>query len=289
MFMAKRKKRRLKKWVKFAIIILLGVLVAICALFIFKMNSDKKPTNNVVNTTNDNPYDDLYFYDATRQERYVAYHDAHPDYSVSQVVWQVDIDMDKDPYTEMTMIDEAHENDVVLLVNKHFRLRDDYEPENLVTYSGYEMTEETKEAFTKMANDAAKEGIYLNPGSTYRSITTQRNLYNRYVASDGVEEADTYSARAGSSEHHTGRAIDLVGPDWTLGSFGGTAASDWIYENAYKYGFIVRYKEETEYITGYMDEPWHITYVGVSCSTLMHYRNIESLEEYYVRFVMFKN
>ena len=98
--MAKRKKRRLKKWVKFAIIILLGVLVAICALFIFKMNSDKKPTNNVVNTTNDNPYDDLYFYDATRQERYVAYHDAHPDYSVSQVVWQVDIDMDKDPYTE---------------------------------------------------------------------------------------------------------------------------------------------------------------------------------------------
>lgn len=284
--MAKRKKRRLKKWVKLAVISILLVLISICALFIIKTLNNKPATPGqfVMQTE----MEDLYYYDKTRHDRYVAYQQKHPDYPDSQVVWQVNVDMDKENYTEMTMIDEENENDIVLLVNKHFRLRDDYEPKNLVSYNGYYlMTEETKTAFTNMANDALEDGISLNPGSTYRSVAFQKDLYQSYADEDGVENADTYSARAGSSEHHTGRAIDLVGPDWTLDSFGGTEASEWIIKNAHKYGFIVRYKKATEYITGYIDEPWHITYVGIDCATTMYNRGIESLEEYYVRFVMY--
>jgi len=276
--------------VKIALIFIILALIIGCVAFLLTRDDE---TGGSVNGTSLNSKDkdemtSLYYYDKTRHERYVSYQQEHPDYSVDDVVWQVNVDMDKENYTEMTMISEEHENDNVLLVNKHFRLRDDYIPASLVYYNGYyEMTPETKDAFTKMANAASEEGIYLNPGSTYRSVSYQRDLYQSYADSDGVANADTYSARAGSSEHHTGRAIDLVGPDWTLDSFGGTAASDWIIEHAYEYGFIIRYQEETEYITGYIYEPWHITYVGSECSEIMHQYNIDTLEEYYVKYVMY--
>lgn len=285
--MAKKRKRKLKKWVKLAILFILLLFIACASLFIIKSLKNSTPTNSPVAKLEPTEMEDLYFYDKTRKDRYEAYQQKHPEYPFAQVVWQVNIDMDKENYTEMTMISEENENDIVLLVNKHFRLRDDYKPNNLTTYNGYYMSQETKDAFTKMANEASKEGIYLNPGSTYRSIAYQRDLYQSYANSDGVANADTYSARAGSSEHHTGRAIDLVGPDWTLDSFGGTEASQWVLQHGHEYGFIVRYKKATEYITGYIDEPWHITYVGIPCATTMHYRNIQSLEEYYVRFVMY--
>lgn len=284
--MAKKRKRRLKKKVKLALIFIMVIIIIGCVAFLLTRKDDS--SESPLNVTNKDEMTSLYYYDETRHERYLAYQQEHPDYDVDDIVWQVNVDMDKDPYTDMIMIDEANENDIVLLVNKHFRLRDDYVPANLVYYNGYyEMTPETKTAFTTMANAASEDGVSLNPGSTYRSVTYQRGLYQNYVDMDGVEEADTYSARAGSSEHHTGRAIDLVGPDWTLDSFGGTAASDWINEHAYEYGFIVRYQKETEYITGYIDEPWHITYVGKECSEIMHQNNIDTLEEYYVKYVMY--
>lgn len=287
--MAKKKKRRLKKWVKIALAVILLILIIICGVFIMtRKDKSDQPNDTTTQTSQPQGMESLYYYDASRKDRYEAYKQAHPDYSDEMVVWQVNVDMDKDDYTDMVMIDEADENNIVLLVNKHFRLRDDYEPENLVLYNDYYyMTQETKVAFTQMVNAASEEGIYLNPGSTYRSVAYQRDLYSSYASEDGVEEADTYSARAGSSEHHTGRAIDLVGPDWTLDSFGGTDASDWIIEHAYEYGFIVRYQEETEYITGYIYEPWHITYVGKDCATIMHDNNITTLEEYYVKYVMY--
>lgn len=285
--MAKKRKRRLKKWVKLAILIILLIFIVAASLFIIHFIKDGTSSTSSNVSTQTMEMEDLYFYDKKRKNRYEDYKQEHPDYSIAQVVWQVNIDMDKDDYTEMTMISEENEKDIVLLVNKHFRLRDDYQPDNLTTYNGYYMTQETKTAFTKMAEAALEDGVYLNPGSTYRTIAYQRDLYQAYANEDGVALADTYSARAGSSEHHTGRAIDLVGPDWTLDSFGGTAASEWILKHGHEYGFIVRYKEEIEYITGYMDEPWHITYVGVPCATTMYYRNIQSLEEYYVRFVMY--
>ncbi len=288
----RRRRRRLKKWVKIAILILTIMMIVGCVFFIIK-NKDKLLNTNPVSgfptlTKPKSEMEYLYYYDETRHERYLAYQENNPHLTIDQVVWQVNIDMDKDDYTEMTMISEENENNIVLLVNKHFRLRDDYEPANLIYHDGYnEMTQETSDMFTKMANAASEDGAYLTPGSTYRSIDYQRDLYESYASVDGVEEADTYSARAGSSEHHTGRAIDLVGPDWTLDSFGGTYAHEWLINHGHEYGFIIRYKEAIEYITGYMDEPWHITYVGVDCATTMYEKNIESLEEYYVKYVMY--
>lgn len=281
-----KKKRRLKKKV---IIIFIFVLMIVGCLVFIKTYPKVGPLINIeLATKNEDEMTGLYYYDESRHDRYLAYQSENPDLSIDDVVWQVNIDMDKDDYTEMTMISEENENDLVILVNKHFRLRDEYVPKKLVLYNDYyEMTPETKEAFEIMETAAKQDGIDLNPGSTYRSVSYQKGLYQRYVDRDGKKAADTYSARAGSSEHHTGRAIDLIGPEWTLRSFCDTKAAAWVANNAYKYGFIVRYKEETEYITGYIDEPWHITYVGKECSEIMHEYEIESLEEYYVKYVMY--
>lgn len=134
------------------------------------------------------------------------------------------------------------------------------------------------DAFYSMQKSASNQGINLSIISGYRSYNTQYTLYNRYVSKDGKAEADTYSARAGHSEHQTGLAADInsLKKSWI-----NTEEGQWLNNNCYKFGFIIRYPEGKESITGYMYEPWHIRYVGVDIATdLYNNGNWISLEEY---------
>ena len=119
----------------------------------------------------------------------------------------------------------------------------------------------------------------------YEKIINQINyikqLYNTYVRRDGEENANRYSAMPGYSEHQTGLAIDITNErtNRSIGSwFNDTPQASWLYENAYKYGFILRYPEGKEDITKYSYEPWHIRYVGNIASYI--YNNNLTLEEY---------
>ena len=104
---------------------------------------------------------------------------------------------------------------------------------------------------------------------------------------DGKEKADTYSSRAGYSDHQTGLTIDL---NTVNISFAGTNESNWLKDNCWKYGFIIRYPEGKDSITGYTYEPWHIRYVGKELAkTLYNNGNWLSLEEYFVYFVVKKS
>ena len=108
---------------------------------------------------------------------------------------------------------------------------------------------------------------------------SQKYLYNSYVSRDGKEEADTYSARPGHSEHQTGLAFDLNSIDI---SFADTDEGKWVVDNCYKYGFIIRYPEGKDNITGYIYEPWHLRYVGVDLATKLYNQgDWITLEEYY--------
>ena len=158
--------------------------------------------------------------------------------------------------------------DGILIANKTYSLPKDYAPGDL--------SEEVKQAFNKMKEDALNDGIELWIQSGYRSYETQENLYNNYVQMDGIETADTYSARPGHSEHQTGLAMDLNIID---SSFEGTPEAIWIEENSYKYGFIIRYPKGKEYVTGYKYEPWHIRYLGMDIAKKVHDSN-KTLEEY---------
>lgn len=115
-----------------------------------------------------------------------------------------------------------------------------------------------------------------NAYSGFRSYSYQEKLYNRYVAQDGKQGADTYSARPGYSEHQSGLTYDLKHNNGALVTK--DAEAKWISEHAHNYGFIVRYQAGKESITGYQAEPWHLRYIGNRAEEI--YNSNLSLEEF---------
>lgn len=167
------------------------------------------------------------------------------------------------------LIDGVTYVDGVLIANKTYGLPQAYAPGDLA--------DEVKEAFEAIKNAAAKEGLNLYISSGYRSYTRQQTLYNNYVSKDGKELADTYSARAGYSEHQSGLCFDLNTID---DSFAYTPESKWLEKHAQEYGFIIRYPKGKEDKTGYQYEPWHLRYLGVELATKVYESGL-CLEEYY--------
>lgn len=176
-------------------------------------------------------------------------------------------------YNESSSYREPKIVDGILLVNKEFGLSENYAPEE---------SQEAREAFEKMKIDAEQEDIYIEVFSTYRSYYNQYNLYYNYVYNYGQEAADTFSARPGFSEHQTGLAFDIGGLDrtlWAEQGFKDTVEAKWLKENAWKYGFILRYPKGKEWKTGYMYESWHYRYIGIEHSVNFKDNDL-TLEEY---------
>ena len=129
-------------------------------------------------------------------------------------------------------------------------------------------------AFEEMAEACKKEtGKQLTCVSGFRSYETQRNLYANKLKKVKTEaKADEYVARPGASEPQLGLARDVgqVQEQSLVRAFGDTVGGKWIRENCWRFGFILRYGEEWESITGYKYEPWHVRYVGLETSTAIH-------------------
>jgi len=177
-------------------------------------------------------------------------------------------------YYGITYIDD------VIVVNKTYGLPSNFAPNNLKTINGYiKVVDYVKKAFNELKSDATSIGLNIYASSGYRSYINQDHIYNNYVKMDGKKEADTYSARAGHSEHQTGLAIDLNTID---SSFENTSESKWLKENCYKYGFIIRYPKGKSDITGYIYEPWHIRYVGKDLAKKLYNKGKWlTIEEYF--------
>ena len=164
----------------------------------------------------------------------------------------------------------------IVLANKKHPLPANYNP-------GEDPT--ARQKVNKLISDAQSLGLNVsNQVSGFRSYSTQAGLYNNYVAAHGKQEADRFSARPGYSEHQTGLVFDLIDNQGQLLGAEGTSesskkAAEWLDKNAHKYGFIVRYKPQFVEKTGYMEESWHIRYVGEDVAKTIYERNI-SLEEY---------
>lgn len=171
--------------------------------------------------------------------------------------------------------------DGILVVNKTYSLPESFTAPNSNGY-GYCLTcltDETINAFNEMKADAQSIGLNLYISSGYRSYSYQETLYNNYVNQDGKEEADTYSARPGHSEHQTGLAFDLNTID---DSFAYTEEGKWVKDNCYKYGLILRYPKGKEDKTGYQYESWHLRYVGKELAQkLYNDGNWITLEEHF--------
>lgn len=171
---------------------------------------------------------------------------------------------------KLEVIDGITYVDGIMIVNKTYSLPSSYNPGGL--------TDEFMDAFYEMQAAASLDNIYLFVASGFRDYDYQVELYNAYVERDGKEAADTYSARPGYSEHQTGLAADINAAD---DSFNDTAEAKWMDENAYKYGFIIRFPKGKESYTGYVYESWHLRYVGKEFAKKIHDAGGISLEEYF--------
>ena len=215
-------------------------------------------------------------------ERYNAYYQKNSKYSYADVVTYVNINLDLPVYTNPAEVSEP--NDLLVLVNKYNCLPKNYSPSDLTnvngTYGSVPMRRVAKEALEKLQKAVQSEANFvLLPTTAYRNYSFQSTLYNNYVAKDGVAAADTYSARPGCSEHQTGLAIDLKNPA-TSNDIRLTAENyEWLKNNAYRFGFIIRFPKAKEFITGYQEENWHIRYVGMDAAKTIYENNL-TLEEY---------
>jgi D-alanyl-D-alanine carboxypeptidase len=120
---------------------------------------------------------------------------------------------------------------------------------------------------------AQAEGHTLMVGSAYRSADLQTLYFNNYVQASGLEMANQYSAKPGQSEHQLGLSVDistLSQQCYLSECFISTPDGQWLADNAYKFGFFMRYPKDKEAITGYSFEPWHYRYVGVDLATAIH-------------------
>ena len=176
-----------------------------------------------------------------------------------------------------------------MLVNKYNGLDKDFIPSDLVSVakeyaidSKQKANREMYEAFIKMSDDCKKEtGYKVIFRSGYRDYKSQEDTYNLFLKTYGKKYAEVYAAHAGFSEHQTGLAVDIKAE--SSNTFAGTKESKWLSKNAYKYGFILRYKKETEDITGYKYESWHYRYVGSIAEKV--YESNMTYDEYYIRFL----
>ncbi len=223
-------------------------------------------------------------YESERAERYLAYA-GREGYSPERILRLVNTDSDLAPYENMGGADVSR--GALMLVNKHNTLGR-YQPNDLVPMGRYGswgyLQREARDAFASLADAASEEGLRIWGVSPYRCYDRQDAIYRGYVRAHGQEEADTYSARPGASEHQTGLAVDVAVRGESYEDFGGTPESEWMRAHAHEYGYILRYDEGTEEITGYMYEPWHYRYVGVEAATFI-WENGLTLEEYYFYYV----
>lgn len=215
--------------------------------------------------------------------RYIDYY--YSDYEQSVV--HVNIGLDKEFYTDANIITEFSHS---VLVNKYNKLDSTFVPDNLTQIeerftkgNDKQYLERTAQAaFQEMCEAALLDNMHILANSAYRSYQNQQEVYDTYLRLYGQTYVDNYVAVPGFSEHQTGLALDVAAKGYN--TFKNSPEYKWMIDNSYKYGFILRYSNEKQNITGYKYESWHFRYVGRDIAKYIHENNI-TYEEYYVMFL----
>ena len=225
-------------------------------------------------------YAKLKYYD-----RYVKYSSETGEDEETTVLF-VNLSMDTDDYFNPV---KTSAFSIDMLVNKHYKLDEDFVPDDLVEFDQEYCNDDVQEgnreavvAFKNMYEAAKKEGLGLVINSSYRSYQDQENICNTFKDLYGEGYVTKYVALPGFSEQQTGLAFDIGSTSSKV--FAESKEYEWMKENAYKYGFILRFTKANAYITGFRSEPWHYRYVGKKVAKYIYDNNI-SLEEYYAEFL----
>lgn len=217
---------------------------------------------------------------------YLNYYKENKDKSIEDIVAIVNVGATREWYEDTVETDTS--KGIALLVNKFHMLRDDYDVGEVKSFSSsyaygdVSAASECYDAFIKMADAAKEDGIALVLSSGYRSYDEQESTYASMANSSGKDYADKYAARPGASEHETGYALDILsnGQYIYTSNFKESPAYEWLDKHAAEYGFILRYPEGKEHITGYNPESWHYRYIGVDLASKVKSEGI-TYDEYY--------
>ena len=222
-------------------------------------------------------------------DKYLNYIKDNNNDDLDDVIAIINVGANKNWYQDPVDTDIEKNNE--MLTNKFHKLTNEYNPDDLIDISNvYSYGENQKlrknayDAFISMFNAAKKENITLIINSSYRSYEEQEEIYNKYTKWYGEEDTDKIAAKPGFSEHQTGLAVDIQSYNTNKDNFEESDAFKWLNENAYKYGFILRYPKDKEYLTGYGYESWHYRYVGLEIAKYIKENNI-TFDEYYAYFI----
>ena len=221
------------------------------------------------------------YYIPDNLDRYLAYSPKTD--NIDDIISIVNVGADSEWYTntEETNLDDG----IKMLVNKFHYLNEDYLPDDIVpisnwyAYEGHSTKKEVYDHYVSMWNDANEQGLVLLVNSSYRTFEEQQEQYDM--------SNDDYASRPGYSEHQTGLALDIVSDGVQGNEFENTDEFKWLQENAHKYGFILRYPKDKEYITGYNYESWHYRYVGEELATKVKESGL-TYDEYYAYYCEYK-
>lgn len=178
----------------------------------------------------------------------------------------------------------------LILVNPWNYLPDDFEVKMTTLKGGHKIDERAYPDLQKMMDDMRAEGLSPYICSSYRTVSYQQGLYDKQVRKQKAkglsdEEARTEAAKwvaiPGTSEHHTGLALDIVASDYIVldETQEKEPEQQWLLQNSWKYGFILRYPNDKTDITGIYYEPWHYRYVGKEAAAEIYSSGL-TLEEY---------
>jgi D-alanyl-D-alanine carboxypeptidase len=159
----------------------------------------------------------------------------------------------------------------------------DHAPTDLVPVGGgLQLRAEAAQAMSDMFAAATAEGLTLTLESAYRSYDYQVGVFSNQISRFGRTVAEIQVARPGYSEHQTGLGADLGGGGCEIETcFATTPEGQWVAANGYRYGFLVRYPDGKQDVTGFKYEPWHVRYVGVALATEMHRTGVTTMEEFF--------
>ena len=241
--------------------------------------------NNIISIIKEKYFLEKNLYD------YIDYKINNKKASYSDVIAIVNVHANKDWYDNKTIKETDMSKDNLILVNKFYKLKSDYIPEDLTNinlnyaYDNNKVRKEVNDAFVNMASAAKEENIKLIANSSFRDYDRQDAVYKEFYYSKGIDYADKYAARPGHSEHQTGLCIDIfTGGNSNTENFEESDAYKWLIKNAHKYGFILRYPKDKEYLTGYNYESWHYRYLGIDIATKVYESNL-TYDEYYAYYL----
>lgn len=260
-----KKKLNIKK-VILAIVLL--VVLALGGIFGFKaLFSNDAPSNSKPNVTTkepDNEFSSLSYYHKDKLDRYTTYKNNNPTLSIEDIVTHVNMGIDT-PFYSTDPITVKDADDLTVIINKVYKLPDNWAPsdlEEIGDYKGQSMRKEARNAFKDLTTACKEQGFDIFGHSGYRSTEFQQRIYKNMIDTYGQEYTDKYVSRPGQSEHTTGLSVDVSINGMPYEDIESSPHYSWFKEQLSNYGFIIRYPKDKEALTGYHYESWHIRYLG---------------------------